>query len=70
MKRELRGLRAGAGMTQEDLAKKLGVSNVSVSRWERGKAMPSPKYLKKMAELFGVQGKDIFFNLITTKVTN
>ena len=68
MRRELRALRAGAGMTQQDLAAKLGVTNISVSRWESGKAIPSPKYIKKMAEMFGVAGKDIFFNLVTTKV--
>lgn len=68
MRRELRALRVGAGMTQQDLATKLGVTNISVSRWESGKAIPNPKYIKKMAEMFGVAGKDIFFNLITTKV--
>lgn len=70
MKRELRSLRAGAGLTQQQLADKLGVSHISVSRWERGEAIPSPKNIKKMADMFGVAGKDIFFNLITTKVTN
>lgn len=70
MKRELRGLRVGAGMTQQELADKLGVTHISVSRWETGKAIPSPKYIKEMADMFGVDGKDIFFNLITTKVVN
>ncbi|MDM8331558.1 helix-turn-helix transcriptional regulator [Limosilactobacillus pontis] len=70
MKRELRGLRVGAGMTQQELADKLGVTHISVSRWETGKSIPSPKYIKKMADMFGVDGKDIFFNLITTKVVN
>ena len=69
MKRELRSLRAGAGLTQQQLANKLGVSHISVSRWETGKAIPSPRYIKQMADMFGVAGKDIFFNLITTKVT-
>ena len=68
MKRELRALRAGAGMTQQDLADKLGVTHISVSRWENGKTIPSPRYIKRMADIFGVAGKDIFFNLITTKV--
>lgn len=70
MKRALRGLRVGAGLTQEQLAKKLGVTHISVSRWETGQAIPSPRYIKAMADLFGVAGKDIFFNLITTKVDN
>lgn len=70
MKRELRGLRVGAGMTQQELADKLGVTHISVSRWETGKSIPSPKHIKEMADMFGVDGKDIFFNLITTKVVN
>ena len=32
--------RKNAGMTQEQFAEKLGVSNRSVSRWENGKTMP------------------------------
>lgn len=36
MKRELKSLRVGAGLTQAELAKRLGVTNVTVSRWERG----------------------------------
>ena len=70
MKRELRGLRVGAGMTQQELADKLGVTHISVSRWETGKSIPSPKYIKEMADMCGVDGKEIFFNLITTKVVN
>lgn len=69
MKRELKALRIGAGMTQQDLAQELGVTITSVSRWETGKAIPNPRYIKKMADMFGIEGKDIFFNLITTKVT-
>ena len=61
MKRELRGLRMGAGLTQQQLADILGVTHISVSRWETGKSIPSPKYIKALADLFGVQGKDIFF---------
>ena len=57
-------------MTMQELADKLGVTVISVSRWETGKSIPSPKYIKEMADMFGVDGKDIFFNLITTKVVN
>lgn len=68
MKRELKSLRVGAGLTQAELAKQLGVTNVTVSRWERGEAVPKPKYIKAMAKLFNIKGQDIFLNLITTKV--
>lgn len=70
MSTKLRSLRVGAGLTQQQLAKKLGVTGVTVHRWEAGNVMPKPKYIKKMADLFGVKGQDIFLDLITTKVDN
>lgn len=33
-------LRKGRGMTQEQMAEKLGVSAKSVSRWENGRNLP------------------------------
>ena len=66
MKRELKSLRVGAGLTQTELAKRLGVTNVTVSRWERGEAIPKPKYNKAMAKLLKIKGQDIYINLITT----
>lgn len=37
---QLRALRATLGLTQHDLADKLGVRMMTVSRWERGVASP------------------------------
>lgn len=68
MENEIKSLRVGAGMTQEDLAKKVGVSHISVSRWERGEALPSPKNIKAMSKIFDIDGKAFFLKLITTKV--
>lgn len=47
-------LRKSAGMTQATLAEKLGYSDKSISKWERGEGMPDVICLKNMAELFGV----------------
>lgn len=66
--KDIRSLRKGAGMTQEELADKLGVAVNTVSRWEKGKYIPSPKYIKQMAEMFGANGADIFLASYTTKV--
>jgi transcriptional regulator with XRE-family HTH domain len=44
------------GITQETLARKLRVSIFSVSKWERGEAVPMPKVrasLKKLAQRAG-----------------
>lgn len=47
-------LRTNAGLTQEELAWQLGVSNKAVSKWETGKAKPVTNTLRKMATLFGL----------------
>lgn len=39
---EIKELRAKLGLTQEALARKLGVSLFTVCRWEQGRSKPSP----------------------------
>lgn len=41
-------------MTQRELANKLGVDPMTVSRWERGKADPSLTHIRTMAGLAGL----------------
>lgn len=50
----IKQLREQHGMTQEDLATRLGVKCPAVSKWERGMAYPSMNTVIKMAELFQV----------------
>ena len=47
-------LRTGAGMTQAELGAKLNYSDKSISKWERGEAIPDAYVLTQIAELFGV----------------
>ena len=47
-------LRKQAGITQEDLANKLNVSNQAVSKWEAGKCCPDIEILHELAAFFGV----------------
>lgn len=47
-------LRAKMNMTQVELAEKINYSDKSVSKWERGEAVPDIAVIKTMAELFGV----------------
>ena len=42
-----------AGLTQTELAKRLGVSCASVSQWENGNNLPSVKRLQTVAETLG-----------------
>jgi predicted ATPase/DNA-binding NarL/FixJ family response regulator/DNA-binding XRE family transcriptional regulator len=46
----LRGLRASRGLTQEQLARELGVSFATVNRWETGRTQMSPKAREALAE--------------------
>lgn len=47
-------LRKASGMTQAGLAERIGYSDKSVSKWERGEGIPDVICLSQMAELFGV----------------
>ncbi|MBQ9005245.1 MAG: helix-turn-helix transcriptional regulator [Atopobiaceae bacterium] len=50
----LRELRQAQGITQEQLAAELGVSNRSVSRWETGRTMPDFDLLIELAKRYDV----------------
>ena len=49
---KIQALRADAGMSQEDLAERLGVSRQAVSKWELDKTVPDVKYIVALSELF------------------
>ena len=55
----LAALRKGAGMTQQEVADRLGVSNKTVSKWESGGGFPDIAILPALAELYGVTADDI-----------
>ncbi|MDY3281289.1 helix-turn-helix transcriptional regulator [Dysosmobacter sp.] len=52
-------LRRRAGLSQEQLADRLGVTRQSVSKWEGGAAMPELGKLVALADLFGVTLDDL-----------
>ena len=47
-------LRKQKGLSQEELAERLGVSRQAVSRWELGQTLPDIPNLLQLCELFGV----------------
>lgn len=51
---KLMALRKKGGMSQEDLADRLGVSRQAISRWELGATLPDAPNLLKLSDLFGV----------------
>ena len=58
--KKIRQLRFKAGMTQEQLADKLGIGPQSVSKWENAVAMPDITTLPLLAEIFGTSIDDLF----------
>lgn len=50
--KNIKTLREKLFLTQEDLAKLLGVSFSSVNRWERGHYEPTIKVKKRLHQLF------------------
>ena len=52
-------LRKIKGMTQQEAADRLGVSNKTVSKWESGGGLPDITVLPALAELYGVTADDI-----------
>ena len=55
----LYALRRKAGLSQEELAEKLGVSRQAVSKWERGEAYPDTENLIVISEMFSVTIDDL-----------
>ena len=58
--KKIRQLRFKAGLTQEQLAEKLGIGAQSVSKWENAVAMPDITTLPLLAETFGISIDDLF----------
>lgn len=55
----LAALRKNAGMTQQEVADRLGVSNKTISKWESGGGFPDIAIFPALAELYGVTADDI-----------
>lgn len=77
----IKDVRKEKGLTQEQLAEKLGVSQKSISRWETGKTMPDYSLLPgicealdiNVAELLGAEriaGDSVPKNQVTTMAQN
>lgn len=48
--------------TQRDIGKLIDVSEQTISLYERGKILPKPDNMKKLAEYFGVSVQELFFS--------
>lgn len=52
-------LRSDFGLSQSDLAEKVGVTNKAVSKWETGKSKPTTNVIRKLAALFKVDVNEL-----------
>lgn len=53
--------RKQAGMTQEELAERLGVTRQAVSRWEQDGAFPETKQIVELCKLFHISADELLF---------
>jgi transcriptional regulator with XRE-family HTH domain len=51
--------RLAAGLTQQQLGEKLGVTQGAVKKWENGLSLPSPKYFPMLAKLFRMSAEEV-----------
>lgn len=52
--------RKSLNITQDALAKQLGISNQAVSKWETDQSCPDVELLPKLAEIFGISLDELF----------
>ena len=56
----IRFARLKAGLTQEEVARHLGVRQATISWWESGRGFPKAQKLPAIARLYGCSIDDLF----------
>lgn len=59
---KLRKLRIEKGLNQLELAKKMGISNIPISKWEAGKGHPSLAAFSKLVQALGISADYFLFD--------
>lgn len=57
----LAAARVNANMTQEKVAKALGLSTQTIINWENGKTQPKIDQCERLSELYGIPSQNIIF---------
>ena len=63
----LAAARVNAGMTQEEVAKKMGISKQTIINWEKGKNIPGIPEMEMMSKLYAMPQDYIFLPSYSTK---
>jgi transcriptional regulator with XRE-family HTH domain len=53
-------LRESHGLSQEDAARRVGITHRQWQRWEQGESMPYPRNLELVANRFGISIREFF----------
>ena len=64
--KNFKNIRMKRGLSQRQVADYLCVSPQSVSKWEKGEALPSIEFLPKMAECLDCEINDFFVSVAET----
>lgn len=67
MKNILKDIRTKNGMSQDDLAELLNVSQKTVSSWEIGRTSPKPHQMQHISDIFDKPKEEIFFTAFNYK---
>ena len=59
----LKAARVNAELTQDDAAQRLGITRVTLAKYEKYKTSPSINMAKKIAQLYNLPEEDIIFSL-------
>ena len=66
---KLKAVRKQAGLSQEQLAEKLGVSRQAVTKWETGAGMPDIENIRAISALLGISIDELLSNERTSSKT-
>jgi len=61
MKISLKAARVNKGLTQKKAGDMIGVTEDTISNWERGKSYPDALYLKRLEAVYEISYNDIIF---------
>jgi|Deesub1362A_J573_1020465.scaffolds.fasta_scaffold00385_3 HTH-type transcriptional regulator/antitoxin HipB len=59
LSQKLKEARLRVGLSQEEVARRVGCSVRTYARWERGETMPQTRYLQALARVLGVTVDDL-----------
>lgn len=63
----LASARVNAGMTQDDVAKRLQVSKQTIINWEKGRVVPGIPQMETLSKIYNIPQDNIFLPCYSTK---